>query len=156
VQIPFNVKVSEALGGKQLRMATLMDRLRPEFDGVVLWALAGLKRVLASGKIRAAAFTQSAQATAQVAEHKVGSNSFLGWLDECAELSEMAIAPKPDVYDSYKRWCADSGVQHPLGKHSFGKELRRVGVVVRRAHRPPDWYVGLKLRGYENSEEAIA
>lgn len=159
VQIPFNVKVGEALAGKdekQLRITSLLAKLRPEYDGILLWALAGLKRALATGKIRAAAFSQSQQAIEQIAEHKIGSNSFLGWLDECAELCEMGLSPKPDVYDSYKSWCADSGYKNPLGKHNFGKELKRVGVVVRRGHRPPDWYVGIKLRGVAEAEEGVA
>lgn len=149
VTIPFNTKVRDALEGSgrsQIRIETLLAQLRPEFDGILLWGLAGLKRVLASGKVRSRAFTQSEQAKEQITDHKIGSNSFLGWLDECAELVPMALSPKTDAYDSYKLWCADSGYPHPLGKHNFGKELKRKGVTSQRPHRGAAWYVGVKIR----------
>lgn len=149
VQIPFEVQIPQDSHRRTIKQ--LIAEVRPEFDGILYWALEGLQRVLSTGKSRAAAFTQSELAKEQIEEHKRSSNTFLLWFDECCCRDDDAKELKPDVYQHYKQWHYENGYHKPLAHHSFGRELRKLGVVVRRSHRPPDCYEGLRLLGPDSS-----
>jgi P4 family phage/plasmid primase-like protien len=88
VQLPMCNKIPE---GIRKEIGTVLQDLRPEYPGILHWALGGLQRVLKRGT-RASAFTQSEEALCQIAEHKIDSNPFLQWF-EIALDSTLTVNP---------------------------------------------------------------
>ena len=98
----------------------LAEKLCAEAEGIVLWAIEGLRRLIAN----AFAFTVSDRARANLTEVKKDANNILDFLS-----SEGYIAYEPgqkttakDLYDIYCMWCEDNAFK-PLPSRSFSMYL---------------------------------
>lgn len=90
----------------------LFEKLWAERDGIILWALEGLKRLIKNNWT----FTRSEDV---IARYKEESNSALLFLKEECEFDEKSKPiPISYLYDRYKAWCTDSGVW-PYHKQKF-------------------------------------
>ena len=123
----------------------IIDSLRPEYPGILRWALDGVLRVMKKGT-RSTAFTQSARAKQLLAEHRRFSDPFLAWWDERVVPVGDAAVEKREVFDDYKRWCDDFGYR-ATAHGQFGKRMKRMpGVGHKDPHKGPNLYTGVSLR----------
>ena len=98
----------------------LAEKLCAEAEGIVLWTIEGLRRLIANDFV----FTVSDRARANLTEVKKDANNILDFLG-----SEGYIAFEPeqkttakDLYDIYCMWCEDNAFK-PLPARSFGMYL---------------------------------
>lgn len=82
----------------------LKDRLYGEREGIVQWALIGLKRLLENNHV----FTESEPAKSLMKEYKNTNNSVLWFLDEYCELDSASKVPGKVLYAAYKKACLDA------------------------------------------------
>ena len=98
----------------------LAEKLCAEAEGIVLWAIEGLRRLIANDF----AFTVSERARANLTEVKKDANNILDFLGSegyIAYESGQKITAK-DLYDIYCMWCEDNAFK-PLPARSFGMYL---------------------------------
>ena len=98
----------------------LVEKLMAEMEGVFLWCLEGLHRLLANNY----RFTISGQAKENVETVKRSSNNVIEFLQ-----SEGYIRFKADseasskaIYEAYKLWCEDN-VRKPMSANRLNSEL---------------------------------
>ena len=98
----------------------LSDKLKSEVDGIFLWALEGLHRLIANDYH----FTISERAEENMRESISEGNNVILFLE-----SEGYIAFKADysltsqrLYELYRQWCEDNAI-HPMSNASFFVQL---------------------------------
>ena len=89
----------------------LFEKLWAERDGIILWALEGLKRLIKNNWT----FTRSEDV---ITRYKEECNSALLFIKESCEFDSENKIPISDLYEKYKAWCTDSGVW-PYHKQKF-------------------------------------
>ncbi|MGX8007933.1 DNA primase family protein [Mesorhizobium sp. ORM8.1] len=88
------------------------QKLLPELDGILLWALNGLDRLRARGK-----FIQPDDSVEEVkAIARLGS-PIMQFIEECCEVGTGKMIKKEDLYSRYRLWCTSTG--HKLGTDSW-------------------------------------
>jgi P4 family phage/plasmid primase-like protien len=107
VLIPFNVKIPPE---ERVPIETLLARVRPEYPGILFWALKGLKRILARGT-RATAFTRSTHAIDAILEHREFSDPFTLWWKTFIALDQAGSLRKDELYSNYTRWADRSKIK---------------------------------------------
>ena len=93
------------------------EKLLDELDGIFVWALQGLKRVLNQERI---VVPESVVQAKKRFRAKV--NPVLMFVDEMCTLFASARALPLSLYRSYQEWCEESKVQ-PLGKQNFYEQI---------------------------------
>ena len=109
----------------------LFGKLSIELDGIFLWALEGLKRVLEKKEIYQPQAIQEAKRRMRAA-----SNTAVLFAEEACLIGETYQAHPPALYSAYKDWCGESGVRSPYGKQRFYEQMYlHFGV---KKYRPKD------------------
>jgi P4 family phage/plasmid primase-like protien len=116
-----------------------------EVPGMLLWAVAGLRRLREGGH-----FTRPAVCHEELAKYREESNParlFLG--ESCERAGEReAYVESAVLYREYREWCAANGYQ-PLGNRQFGREVSRAFGVERKqigGRQERTWvYLGLRF-----------
>jgi putative DNA primase/helicase len=111
--LPFTRAFQEHEQDKELKY-----KLSHELDGILLWAIEGLRRLQARGY-----FNETAEMQAEKAEYRKDNNNVLVFVEETCELGGQTVT-KSDLYKAYKDWCDTSG-HRPLSMIKFGKELSK-------------------------------
>lgn len=119
VLIPFNhkPKSSEIVRGMDDAKWWIENGQAP---GILLWAIAGLRRLREQGD-----FTKSAIVQAAVLDYQIGANPALEFLNEYIEAEEDAKVSKIRLYELYQHFCKKTGNKYPLNQRAFGRELRK-------------------------------
>jgi putative DNA primase/helicase len=100
------------------RDPNLTEKLTAERDGIFLWALEGLKRLIASNYI----FSETAATRAELQRYRVESNSVLSFIADFCVLDERKLAVRDDLFVRYKEYCSNSGLK-PVSQTNFNKEV---------------------------------
>lgn len=108
------------------RDPNLRERVTVERDGILLWALEGLRRLIANGY----QFTETRRTRAEVTRYKVESNSALTFIDEYCTIGE-GWSVREELYTRYKDFCATNGYK-AQSQTSFNKEIESNFPDVRR------------------------
>jgi putative DNA primase/helicase len=117
----------------------LADKLQNELDGIFLWALEGLRQVLAVNRIEV---PESVMAAKRRFRTKV--NPVLAFVDEeCCEGKQYAVSP-PSLYKAYKAWCEEGGMQ-PMGKLNFYEQIQTNLAVIKKRQGSKDVFMGVGL-----------
>lgn len=96
---------------------TLKDRLMGELNGIFMWALEGLKRVLKNKAI-----LQPEGVLQAKRRMRAWINPVITFADECLELGPEQRCNPPELYKVYTRWCED-GKATPMGKQKFYEQI---------------------------------
>ena len=98
----------------------LIDKLRQEADGIFLWALEGLRRLLKNDY----RFTVSSRTRENLREAMENSNNLIAFMesDGYIRLEEGTTATSKALYDAYQQWCADNA-EKPIGTKTFSSYL---------------------------------
>ena len=99
----------------------LIDKMRNEKEGILLWALEGLHRLIRNNY----QFTISERTTANLKEAMEQGNNILGFLksEGYFEIRQGAKCKSTDFYKVYERWCLDN-LEKPLAASTFIHHLK--------------------------------
>jgi putative DNA primase/helicase len=120
--IPFRRSFSQAERDTQLGA-----KLEAELPGILNWALAGLQRLRANGRLTEVAAVRSA-----VEDVRREASPIAQWLGDRTVRSPEACTGASTLYGDYCDWCRLRG-QHAVSMRSFGVGLSRLGVAKKRA-----------------------
>lgn len=100
----------------------LIEKLRAERDGILLWALEGLQRLIANGY----RFTISPRMEQNLEEAVAEGNNLVQFMESTGYivLESGAVACSTALYRAYGRWCEDN-LEKPLSQKSFTQFLRQ-------------------------------
>lgn len=126
----------------------LTGRLMEELPGIFVWALQGLRRLIARGHFRQ---PESGEALAR--DLKELASPVMAFVEERCELGPSFQVAVDVLYQAWRDWCQDNGYQHPGSKQEFGKALRSALPAIQDARpwrttdpRRPRIYRGIRLR----------
>lgn len=99
----------------------LIDKMRGEKEGILLWALEGLHRLIQNNY----QFTISERTAANLKEAMERGNNILGFLksEGYFEIRQGAKCKSTDFYKVYERWCLDN-LEKPLAASTFIHHLK--------------------------------
>lgn len=103
------------------RDPNLREKLSVERDGILMWALTGLKRLIANSYV----FTETERTRAELTRYKVESNSVLSFVEECCEVKADAQIVREELFTKYKEYCTNAGLK-PLSQANFNKEIENM------------------------------
>ncbi len=127
----------------------LSEKLIAEIDGIVLWCLEGLERLLKNGFH----FTISNRSKRTLEEIRKDEDSILDFFesDGYIRFKRKAISTTKELYLTYSKWCEDNLIK-PRSTNTFAKELKqrkeKLGLEYLSRATPGD----KSLRGYEGIE----
>lgn len=98
----------------------LIDKLRSENEGIFLWMLEGLRRLM----LNDFEFTISPQAQANLQEAMENGNNIAQFMESegYIRLEKGCKATSVDIYAAYSRWCKDN-LEKPLSANTFKQYL---------------------------------
>lgn len=100
----------------------LIEKLRSEREGIFLWALEGLHRLIANNYC----FTISSRMEKNLQDAMEDGNNLLQFMQSTGyiRLEKGTMAKSTDLYKAYSRWCNDN-LEKPLSQKSFIQFLRQ-------------------------------
>ncbi|MCC3359418.1 phage/plasmid primase, P4 family [Bacillus sp. REN16] len=134
ILIPFQNVVSKENIDRDLN-----DVLFQEREGIVQWALVGLRRLIKNNH----EFTESEDARKLMGEYKKSNNSVLFFADECCQLDPVAKISGKVLYDAYKKACLDARLT------SVSQREFNVQIVSQFGHKGVSKYQGSQSRAVE-------
>jgi putative DNA primase/helicase len=97
---------------------TLKSRIAEERDGILLWMLDGLRKLLKNAQ-----FPEGGKkATETRARFKLQNDSIGAFVDECCRLRSDDEEIKSHLYDAYQEFCKAGGIP-PFEENGFFREL---------------------------------
>ena len=103
---------------KSRRDPNLSEKLAAERDGILMWALSGLKRLIAADYD----FSETERTRAELERYRVESNSVLSFAKMYCERREDGFVVRDDLFLRYKEYCGNAGMK-PVSQTNFNKEL---------------------------------
>lgn len=103
---------------QEQRDAGLREKLAAESDGIFMWSLEGLRRLMRNGYC----FTETAVTRAELEKYKMESSSSLSFAFGFLEADSSATAVRDEVYERYKEFCNDSGFKN-LSQTMFNRDI---------------------------------
>ena len=113
---------------EEKRDAELMDKFAAEADGIFLFAVEGLRRLIAN-KYR---FSETEATRAELQRYRVDSNSVLSFVEECCLMEPDGEVERNELFNQYKDYCHNAGLKE-LSKTAFNKDLETNFPAVKRA-----------------------
>jgi len=89
-----------------------------ELDGILLWALEGLDRLLANQKLTIPKSSDEA-----LDEYQKENSSVLLFVDETCRLGQAYSIDRTRLYSEYKEWCEGNGFDKKVNARTFYKTL---------------------------------
>lgn len=103
---------------KAKRDPNLAEKLAAERDGILMWALTGLKRLITSGYV----FSETERTRAELEKYRIESNSVLSFAKLYCVAEEEGVTVRDDLFLRYKEYCGNAGMK-PVSQTNFNKEL---------------------------------
>ena len=99
----------------------IAEKMCAEAEGIVLWAIEGLKRLIANNYV----FTESERARASLEEVRKDANNIIDFLhaEGYIRFKADAMITSKELYAIYQMWCEDNAVK-PLAAKTFTYYLR--------------------------------
>lgn len=122
VIIPFTKAIPENKRDPDIR-----SKLAKERDGILMWALEGLRRLIRN-EYR---FSETETTKAEIERYRVESNSALQFFQECCALDDTSAASRTLVFERYKQFCQDNCLR-PMSQNNFNKDIERAYPTITR------------------------
>ena len=100
------------------RDPNLRERIAVERDGILLWALEGLRRLIGNSYL----FTETSKTRYEVTRYRIDSNSALTFIDEYCMVGGDSWTVRDELYTRYRDFCASNGYK-AQSQTSFNKEI---------------------------------
>lgn len=113
---------------KTKRDPNLLEKLAAERDGILMWALTGLHRLMEQNY----QFTETEATQEELRRYKVESNSALLFVEECCVISPDAVSAREEVFDRYREYCVRNGLR-AMSQTSFNRDVEGIASTIRRA-----------------------
>lgn len=134
--VPFTVEIPDQKVEKQF-----LEKLRPEFAGILAWAVRGLEKWKGPG------LKPPPEVVEATKEYREEMDIVGGFLSECCVRESEAETTARELYGRYKAYCEHGG-ERPLSQRDFGLALRQRGFnPVRRGENRRRAWEGLRLAG---------
>ena len=104
-------------GGSEFTLATLLND-SIERDGLLMWALAGLQRLIE----RNYSFAETAVTRAELQRYRIGNNNALSFAEEYCQAQADALVIRSELYYHYRDYCGATGLK-PLSEKAFIREM---------------------------------
>ena len=121
------IRFSHAVPAEK-RDPDLLEKFRAEADGIFLFALEGLRRLMSSNF----RFSETEANHMEVEKYREDSNSVLSFVKECCESADEYEVSRAELFMHYQTYCRDSGLT-PFSQRSFNTELETNYPEVKRA-----------------------
>jgi P4 family phage/plasmid primase-like protien len=115
------------------------SKLEAELPGIFNWALAGWKRLQASGQ-----FTRAAQSEQARDDYKAENDAEATYVSERLERGAAYTVKADELYQDYKNWCEDNGFR-AKNRNTVAKDWKRLGLVAQR-RTAGNFYDGVRIR----------
>lgn len=97
----------------------LLDKLRMEADGIFLFALEGLKRLMRNHY----RFSETEANRAELQQYREDSDSVLSFVKDCCETGDDDFAcGSMELFNAYKTYCEESGLK-PYAQKKFVQQV---------------------------------
>jgi len=103
---------------ENIKDPNLLDKLRTEADGIFLFALEGLKRLIRNNY----KFSETARNKAELQQYREESDSVLAFVKEDCETSDDYEVGSTELFNAYKAYCEECGLK-PYSQKMFVKQV---------------------------------
>lgn len=100
------------------RDPNLIDKFRAEADGIFLFALEGLRRLMKDHYI----FSETDINKAELQQYREESDSVLSFLKECCEIAPAYEVGSTELFNCYKAYCEECGLK-PFSQKMFVSQI---------------------------------
>jgi putative DNA primase/helicase len=107
---------------EEIRDPLLFEKLELEGDGVLAWAILGLKRLIANNW----AFNETDRTKTELRQYKIENSSVLSFVVDCCTLEAGAVCYRKELYAEYKAYCEDGGIKGQVGDRRFKADISGV------------------------------
>jgi len=107
--------------------AELMDKFAAEADGIFLFAVEGLRRLIAN-KYR---FSETEATRAEVQRYRIDSNSVLSFVEDCCAVTPDAETERGELFNHYREYCRNAGLS-PVSQKTFNKDFELAHPSIKR------------------------
>jgi putative DNA primase/helicase len=102
------------------RDPNLREKIASERDGRLMWALGGLRRLIANNY----QFSETDRTREEITKYKTECNSALTFVSETCEVRENAQSVRSEVYAKYDEFCRRNNYK-PLTQANFNNEIMK-------------------------------
>lgn len=111
--VPFSRQIDKSKIDKSLKY-----KFQREKEGILNWALEGLKRLYENNF----EFSENELTDGVKKEYKRENNNVISFVEECCELDGLFSCSRIELYEAYKEFCVEAGLKS-LSQIKFNKEL---------------------------------
>ncbi|MFH5910506.1 DNA primase family protein [Clostridium perfringens] len=111
--VPFSRQIEKSKIDKSLKY-----KFQREKEGILNWALEGLKRLYENNF----EFSENELTDGVKKEYKRENNNVISFVEECCELDGLFSCSRIEIYEAYKEFCVEAGLK-TLSQIKFNKEL---------------------------------
>ncbi|WP_415313578.1 phage/plasmid primase, P4 family [Clostridium perfringens] len=111
--VPFSRQIEKNKIDKALKY-----KLQREKEGILNWALEGLKRLYENNF----EFSENELTDGVKKEYKRENNNVISFVEECCEIDSLFSCSRIEIYEAYKEFCVEAGLK-ALSQIKFNKEL---------------------------------
>ncbi|MDM0448998.1 phage/plasmid primase, P4 family [Clostridium perfringens] len=111
--VPFSRQIDKSKIDKSLKY-----KFQREKEGILNWALEGLKRLYENNF----EFSENELTDGVKKEYKRENNNVISFVEECCEIDSLFSCSRIEIYESYKEFCVEAGLK-ALSQIKFNKEL---------------------------------
>lgn len=106
----------------------LLDKFATESDGIFMFAVEGLKRLIAQDF----RFSETPNTKAELQRYRIDSNSVLSFIEDCCKLAPDAEAERSEIFEKYREYCRNAGLS-PVSQKTFNKDIEMAHPDLRRS-----------------------
>ncbi|MFH5960370.1 DNA primase family protein [Clostridium perfringens] len=111
--VPFSKQIEKSKIDKALKY-----KFQREKEGILNWALEGLKRLYENNF----EFSENELTDGVKKEYKRENNNVISFVEECCEIDGLFSCSRIEIYEAYKEFCVEAGLK-ALSQIKFNKEL---------------------------------
>jgi putative DNA primase/helicase len=102
----------------EIRDLQLFEKLQLEGNGILAWAIAGLKRLMQNNWV----FGETDRTRAETQKYKIENNNVLAFAADRCVVEPDATCHRQELFEEYQLYCNDSGGK-PVGISRFNKDI---------------------------------
>ncbi|MDU4418272.1 MAG: phage/plasmid primase, P4 family [Clostridium perfringens] len=111
--VPLNRQIEKSKIDKALKY-----KFQREKEGILNWALEGLKRLYENNF----EFSENELTDGVKKEYKRENNNVISFVEECCEIDSLFSCSRIEIYEAYREFCVEAGLK-ALSQIKFNKEL---------------------------------
>ncbi|HAT4125483.1 TPA: DNA primase [Clostridium perfringens] len=134
--VPFNRQIEKSKIDKALKY-----KFQREKEGILNWALEGLKRLYENNF----EFSENELTDGVKKEYKRENNNVISFVEECCELDGLFSCSRIELYEAYKEFCVEAGLK-ALSQIKFNKELEGNFNITRSRNRKLRLWNGVRIK----------